>query len=215
MICGGADLHNSITDYLVFASVHALSPSGQCRTFDAAADGIALGEGVAAIVLKRLPDAERDGDRIYAVIRAVGGGSDGKSLGLTAPRAQGQQRTLARAYRKAGVPPSSVGLVEAHGTGTVVGDRTELETLNGFFGGAGAAAGSIALGSIKSQIGHTKCTAGVAGLVKAALALHRRVLPPTLNIERPNPGWTPLSPFTSSNRARPGRAARGGRASAR
>ena len=203
VICGGADLHNSITDYLVFASVHALSPSGQCRTFDAAADGIALGEGVAAIVLKRLADAERDGDRIYAVIRAVGGGSDGKSLGLTAPRAQGQQRTLARAYRKAGVPPSSVGLVEAHGTGTVVGDRTELETLNGFFGGAGAAAGSIALGSIKSQIGHTKCTAGVAGLVKAALALHRRVLPPTLNIERPNPGWTPESPFTLSNRARP------------
>ena len=203
VICGGADLHNSITDYLVFASVHALSPSGQCRTFDAAADGIALGEGVAAVVLKRLADAERDGDRIYAVVKGVGGGSDGKSLGLTAPRAQGQQRTLARAYRKAGVAPAAVALVEAHGTGTVVGDRTELETLNGFFGGAGAAAGSIALGSIKSQIGHTKCTAGVAGLVKAALALHRRVLPPTLNIERPNPGWTPDSPFTLSNRARP------------
>ncbi|MFO1314000.1 MAG: SDR family NAD(P)-dependent oxidoreductase [Burkholderiales bacterium] len=203
VICGGADLHNGITDYLVFASVHALSPSGQCRTFDAAADGIALGEGVAAVVLKRLADAERDGDRIYAVIKGVGGGSDGKSLGLTAPRAGGQQRTLARAYRKAGVAPSTVGLIEAHGTGTVVGDRTELETLNGFFGGGGAAVRSIALGSIKSQIGHTKCTAGVAGLVKAALALHRRVLPPTLNIERPNPGWTPESPFTLSSRARP------------
>ncbi|MCC7217974.1 MAG: SDR family NAD(P)-dependent oxidoreductase [Burkholderiales bacterium] len=203
VICGGADLHNSITDYLVFASVHALSPSGQCRTFDAAADGITLGEGVVAIVLKRLADAERDGDRVYAVIKGVGGGSDGKSLGLTAPRAQGQQRTLARAYKKAGVAPAKIGLVEAHGTGTVVGDRTELETLNGFFGSGGAAPGSIALGSIKSQIGHTKCTAGVAGLVKAALALHRRVLPPTLNIERPNPGWSPESPFTLSNRARP------------
>ncbi len=203
VICGGADLHNSIIDYLVFASVHALSPSGQCRTFDAAADGIALGEGVAAIVLKRLADAERDGDRIYAVIKGVGSGSDGKSLGLTAPRTQGQQRTLARAYRKAGVAPADVGLIEAHGTGTVVGDRTELETLNGFFAGAGAPAASIALGSVKSQIGHTKCTAGVAGLIKAALALHHRVLPPTLNITTPNPGWTPSSPFTLSTTARP------------
>ncbi|MCC6869230.1 MAG: SDR family NAD(P)-dependent oxidoreductase [Burkholderiales bacterium] len=203
VVCGGADMHNSIVDYLAFSSVHALSSTGQCRTFDAAADGIALGEGVAAIVLKRLADAERDGDRIYAVIKGVGGASDGKSLGLTAPRAQGQQRTLERAYRRAGVSPRDVGLVEAHGTGTVVGDRTELETLNRFFGGAGVPAASIALGSVKSQIGHTKCAAGVAGLVKAALALQRRVLPPTLNITQPNPGWTPASPFVMSPVARP------------
>ncbi len=203
VICGGADLHNGITDFLVFASVHALSPTGQCRTFDAAADGIALGEGVAAVVLKRLADAERDGDRIYAVIKSVGGGSDGKSLGLTAPRTQGQQRTLARAYRNGGVAPRDVGLIEAHGTGTVVGDRTELETLTGFFVDGGAAPASVALGSIKSQIGHTKCTAGIAGLIKAALALHHRVLPPTLNITRPNPGWMPTTPFTLSDVARP------------
>ncbi|MCC7040982.1 MAG: SDR family NAD(P)-dependent oxidoreductase [Burkholderiales bacterium] len=203
VVCGGADMHNSIVDYLAFSSVHALSPTGQCRTFDAAADGIALGEGVAAIVLKRLADAERDGDRIYAVIKGVGGASDGKSLGLTAPRAQGQQRTLERAYRRAGVSPRAVGLVEAHGTGTVVGDRTELETLNRFFGEAGVAAASIALGSVKSQIGHTKCAAGVAGLVKAALALQRQVLPPTLNITQPNPGWTPASPFVMSPVAKP------------
>jgi len=203
VVCGGADLHNSIVDYLAFSSVHALSPTGQCRTFDATADGIALGEGVAAVVLKRLADAERDGDRIYAVIKGVGGGSDGKSLGLTAPRAQGQVRTLGRAYERAGVSPRDVGLVEAHGTGTVVGDRTELETLNEFFGKAGAAQGSIALGSIKSQIGHTKCAAGLAGLIKAALAVHHRVLPPTLNITQPNPAWTPDSPFTLSTSARP------------
>jgi acyl transferase domain-containing protein/NAD(P)H-dependent flavin oxidoreductase YrpB (nitropropane dioxygenase family) len=203
VICGGADLHNGIVDYLVFASVHALSPTGQCRTFDASADGIALGEGIAAVVLKRLADAERDGDRIYAVIKAVGGASDGKSLGLTAPRAQGQARTLARAYGRAGIAPRDVGLVEAHGTGTVVGDRTELETLNRFFAGAGAAPSSIALGSIKSQIGHTKCTAGLAGLIKASLSLHHRVLPPTLNITTPNPAWTPQSPFTLSGSARP------------
>ncbi|MEO8751320.1 MAG: SDR family NAD(P)-dependent oxidoreductase, partial [Casimicrobiaceae bacterium] len=152
---------------------------------------------------KRLADAQRDGDRIYAVIDAVGGGSDGKSLGLTAPRAQGQARTLARAYERAGVSPGEVGLVEAHGTGTVVGDRTELEVLNQFFGNAGAPTASIALGSIKSQIGHTKCAAGLAGLVKVALSLHHRVLPPTLNITSPNPGWTPGSPFTLSSAARP------------
>jgi len=203
VVCGGADMHNSIVDYLAFSSVHALSPTGQCRTFDASADGIALGEGVATIVLKRLADAERDGDRIYAVIKGVGGASDGKSLGLTAPRAQGQQRTLERAYQRAGVAPRDVGLVEAHGTGTVVGDRTELETLNRFFGGAGVPAASIALGSVKSQIGHTKCAAGVAGLVKAALSLHHKVLPPTLNITQPNPGWTPASPFVMSPVARP------------
>ncbi|MEO8508451.1 MAG: beta-ketoacyl synthase N-terminal-like domain-containing protein, partial [Betaproteobacteria bacterium] len=203
VICGGADLHNSIGDYLVFASVHALSPTGQCRTFDASADGIALGEGVVAVVLKRLADAQRDGDRIYAVVKGVGSGSDGKSLGLTAPRTQGQTRTLARAYEQAGVRADEVGLVEAHGTGTVVGDRTELETLNNFFGGAGAASGSIALGSIKSQIGHTKCAAGLAGVVKTAMSLYHRVLPPTLNITRPNPGWSTGSPFHFASTARP------------
>ena len=126
MVAGGADLHNGINDFLMFASVHALSPTGQCRPFDANADGIALGEGVAAVVLKRLEDAERDGDRVYAVIKAVGGSSDGKSLGLTAPRREGQLRALERAWERAGISPSSAGMVEAHGTGTVVGDRTEL-----------------------------------------------------------------------------------------
>ena len=129
VLCGGADLHNSINDYLLFSSVHALSPTGQCHTFDAKADGIVLGEGVACVVLKRLADAERDGDRIYAVIKGVAGASDGKSLGLTAPRKDGQVRALDRAYAEAGVSPVAVGLVEAHGTGTVVGDRTELATL--------------------------------------------------------------------------------------
>ncbi len=203
VICGGADLHNSIVDFLAFASVHALSPTGQCRTFDAAADGIALGEGVATVVLKRLADAQRDGDRIYAVIKGVGGGSDGKSLGLTAPRAEGQARALSRAYHQAGVTPSDVQLIEAHGTGTVVGDRIELETLNRFFGTGGATRASIALGSVKSQIGHTKCAAGLAGVIKSALALHHRILPPTLNIKQPNAAWTADSPFTLSAQARP------------
>jgi acyl transferase domain-containing protein/NAD(P)H-dependent flavin oxidoreductase YrpB (nitropropane dioxygenase family)/NADP-dependent 3-hydroxy acid dehydrogenase YdfG/acyl carrier protein len=204
VLCGGADLHNSINDYLMFSSVHALSPSGQCHTFDANADGIVLGEGVACIVLKRLADAERDGDRIYAVIKGVAGASDGKSLGLTAPRKEGQVRALERAYACAGVSPAEVGLVEAHGTGTVVGDRTELATLTDVFTAAGAAAGSCVLGSVKSQIGHTKCAAGMAGLIKAALSIHHGVLPPTLNIKTPNPAWQrETSPFVFHDRARP------------
>ncbi|MEZ4402977.1 MAG: SDR family NAD(P)-dependent oxidoreductase [Kofleriaceae bacterium] len=209
VVCGGADLHNSINDYLLFASVHALSPTGQCHTFDAHADGIVLGEGVAAVVLKRLADAERDGDRVYAVIKGVAGASDGKSLGLTAPRKEGQVRALERAYRQAGVSPAEVGLVEAHGTGTVVGDRTELATLTDVFTRAGRAPGSCVLGSVKSQIGHTKCAAGMAGVIKAALAIHHGVLPPTLNIKQPNPAWVPAtSPFAFLDAARPWVAAR-------
>jgi acyl transferase domain-containing protein/NAD(P)H-dependent flavin oxidoreductase YrpB (nitropropane dioxygenase family) len=204
VLCGGADLHNSINDYLLFASVHALSPTGQCHTFDAAADGIVLGEGVACVVLKRLADAERDGDRIYAVIKAVAGASDGKSLGLTAPRKDGQVRALDRAYRAAAMSPAQVGLVEAHGTGTVVGDKTELATLTDVYTRAGAGIGSCVLGSVKSQIGHTKCAAGMAGLIKASLAIHHGVLPPTANIKNPTPAWQPgASPFVFLDEARP------------
>jgi acyl transferase domain-containing protein/NAD(P)H-dependent flavin oxidoreductase YrpB (nitropropane dioxygenase family)/NAD(P)-dependent dehydrogenase (short-subunit alcohol dehydrogenase family) len=204
VLCGGADLHNSIVDYLMFASVHALSATGQCKTFDSAADGIALGEGIACVVLKRLDDARRDGDRVYAVIDGVGGSSDGKSLGLTAPRKEGQMRALERAYRRAGVSPADVELVEAHGTGTVVGDRTEMETLTEVFGGAGARPGQVTLGSVKSNIGHTKCAAGLAGLMKAALSIHHRVLPPTLHMAKPNPFYdNETSPFVFRDRAQP------------
>ncbi|HJP72639.1 MAG TPA: SDR family NAD(P)-dependent oxidoreductase [Pseudonocardiaceae bacterium] len=204
VLCGGADLHNGINDYLLFSSVHALSPTGRSRTFDTAADGIALGEGVACVVLKRLTDAERDGDRIYAVIKGVGGASDGRSLGLTAPRPEGQRSALERAYRNAGISPGEVGLVEAHGTGTVVGDRTELATLTDVFTEAGATPGSCVLGSVKSQIGHTKCAAGLAGLIKAALAIHTGLRPPTANLTDPNPVWdSARSPFRFHTETRP------------
>jgi acyl transferase domain-containing protein/NAD(P)H-dependent flavin oxidoreductase YrpB (nitropropane dioxygenase family) len=204
VLAGGADLHNGIYDYLMFASVHALSPTGQSRPFDAGADGIALGEGVAAIVLKRLSDAERDGDRIYAVLKGVGGSSDGKSLGLTAPRREGQLRAFERAYARAGISPADVGLVEAHGTGTVVGDQTELATLTEFFDAAGALPASCTLGSVKAQIGHTKCAAGMAGLIKAAFAVHTGVFPPTKNIQSPNPAYdAAVSPFVLRDAAAP------------
>lgn len=204
VLAGGADLHNGIHDFLMFASVHALSPTGQSRPFDAKGDGIALGEGVAAVVLKRLDDAERDGDRIYAVLKGVGGSSDGKSLGLTAPRKEGQARALERAYRRARVSPADVGLVEAHGTGTVVGDRTELAALTEFFEASGALPSTCTLGSVKSLIGHTKCAAGMAGLIKTALAIHRGVLPPTKNVTSPNPAYDArTSPFVLRQTAVP------------
>ncbi|MEU9116761.1 SDR family NAD(P)-dependent oxidoreductase [Streptomyces sp. NPDC048483] len=201
-LCGGADVHNGINDYLMFASVRALSPTGRCRPFDAAADGIALGEGVGCLVLKRLEDAERDGDRVYAVVKAVGTSSDGRSLGLTAPRPEGQRRALERAYRRAGVSPAEVGLLEAHGTGTVVGDATELAVLTDLFTAAGAAPGGCTLGSVKSQIGHTKCAAGLAGLIKAARAVHAGVRPPTLHLTRPESDCGPFR-FEAVGAARP------------
>ncbi|WP_117671960.1 type I polyketide synthase, partial [Micromonospora sp. MW-13] len=204
MICGGADLHNGVNDYLMFTSAHALSPTGRSRPFDSTGDGIALGEGVACVVLKRLADAERDGDRIYGVIKGLGGASDGRALGLTAPRPEGQRRALDRAYHRTGISPRDVGLVEAHGTGTVVGDRTELETLTRMFVEAGAEPGGCALGSVKSQIGHTKCAAGLAGVIKATLALYHGIRPPTIHLERPNPAWHPQqSPFVFFTEARP------------
>lgn len=197
VLCGGADTHNGIHDFQMFASVRALSPSGRCAPFDANADGIALGEGAACVVLKRLADAERDGDRIYAVIKGVAGSSDGRSLGLTAPRPEGQRLALDRAYRMAGVSPAAVGMIEAHGTGTVVGDRAELATLTALFTEAGARPASCTIGSVKSQIGHTKCAAGLAGLIKVACGLHTGVRPGTVHLHTPNPYWEPeRSPFT-------------------
>ena len=204
VLCGGADVHNGINDFLLFSSVHALSPTGQCKTFDAAADGIALGEGIACVVLKRRVDAERDGDRIYAVIDAIAGSSDGRHLGLTAPRKEGQQRALERAYAQARRSPADLGLVEAHGTGTVVGDKTELATLTEVFADHDATVGSCVLGSVKSQIGHTKCAAGLAGLIKTAKALYHGVLPPTGNLTEPNAAYDAVSsPFRFLDRPRP------------
>jgi acyl transferase domain-containing protein/NAD(P)H-dependent flavin oxidoreductase YrpB (nitropropane dioxygenase family)/acyl carrier protein len=204
MLCGAVDLHSGINDYIMFTSAHALSPSGRCRAFDSAADGTTLGEGVACLVLKRLADAERDGDRVYAVIKGIGSASDGRALGLTAPRPEGQQLVLKRAYGAAGISPRDVGLIEAHGTGTVAGDRTELESLTRIFSEAGAQPGSCTLGSVKSQIGHTKCAAGLAGLIKAALSIHAGVLPPTINLTKPNTAWDPVSsPFVFSGTSRP------------
>jgi acyl transferase domain-containing protein/NAD(P)H-dependent flavin oxidoreductase YrpB (nitropropane dioxygenase family)/short-subunit dehydrogenase len=187
MIVGGADATQTPFGYLCFSKTHALSPRGRCQPLDAGADGIVISEGLGALVLKRLADAERDGDRIYAVIKGIGGSSDGRDRGLTAPRPEGQVLALHRAYTTAGFSPATVGLIEAHGTGTVAGDQAEITTLHQVFDAAGASAQQCAIGSVKSMIGHTKGTAGVAGLIKVALGLHHKVLPPTMGVEHPNP----------------------------
>lgn len=182
-LVAGVDCTNSALGFMCFAQTHALSPRGRSRPFDESADGIAISEGVGAIVLKRLSDAERDGDRIYALINGVGSASDGRHRSLTAPHPPGQVAALERAYRDAGVDPHLVTLIEAHGTGTALGDKSEVAALTTVMGSAPAPA--CAIGSVKSMIGHTKVTAGIAGLIKASLALYHRVLPPTLGVERP------------------------------
>ena len=186
-IVGGVDTAQSPFGYLCFAKAQALSPRGRCRTFDESADGIAISEGISMMVLKRVEDAERDGDRIYAVIKGVAGSSDGKGRSMTAPRLEGQILALQRAYARAGVRPASVGLMEAHGTGTALGDASELSAVADVFLADGAAPQSCAIGSVKSMVGHTKSAAGITGLMKVALALYHKTLPATLHVEKPNP----------------------------
>ena len=204
VVVGAADTVQNPLAYLCFSKTRALSSRGQCRPFDENADGIVISEGLAVIVLKRLADAERDGDRIYAVIKGVGSSSDGREKSLTAPRPQGQCVALERAYKKAGFSAKSLELIEAHGTGTVVGDSAEIEALKRVFESEGAIQQGCAIGSVKSMIGHTKCAAGLAGLIKVAMALYHKVLPPTAGVNTPNPkAKFSGSPFYVNSEARP------------
>jgi len=203
-VVGSVDASNNSVGFLCFAQTHALSPRGRSRPFDDSADGIALGEGVVALVLKRLGDAERDGDRIYSVIKGIGASSDGRNRSLTAPHPQGQLTALQRAYEDAAVDPTTIGLIEAHGTGTALGDKSEIESLNLAFGKTGMDRQSCAVGSVKSMIGHTKVSAGLAAMVKTALALKQRVLPPTIGVDTPNSKIDfSRSPFFINTETRP------------
>jgi len=184
VVSGGVDRNMGPSTFVKFCKIGALSATGT-RPFGDGADGFVMGEGSAAFLLKRLADAERDGDRIYAVIRGVGGSSDGKGKGITAPNPIGQILAVERAWQDAGLDPATATLVEAHGTSTRVGDVVEVESLSACFGRAER--GSIGLGSVKSNIGHLKAGAGAAGLLKAVMAIYHKILPPTLNCEKPNP----------------------------
>nr|WP_193195918.1 type I polyketide synthase [Nostoc sp. MG11] len=204
MLTGGVDTDNSIFAYMCFSKTPAVSPSQNVKPFDAESDGMMMGEGVGMLVLKRLEDAERDNDRIYAVIKGIGTSSDGRYKSIYAPSSEGQVKALRRAYEDAGFSPASVGLVEAHGTGTMVGDPTEFLSIKEVFGENNPRKQYIALGTVKSQIGHTKAAAGAASLIKTALALHHKVLPPTINITKPHPKLKiDSSPFYLNTETRP------------
>jgi len=204
VLTGGVDTLNDIFMHMCFSKTPALSATGDARPFSDKADGTLLGEGIGMVVLKRLSDAERDGDRVYAVIRGLGTSSDGRAKSIYAPLPRGQARALKNAYQDANVRPRDITLLEAHGTGTKAGDAAEFEALQAVFREDSPDVQWAALGSVKSQVGHTKAAAGAAGLIKAALALHHKVIPPTLKVDRPNPSLKlESSPFAIAGAARP------------
>lgn len=204
MLTGGFDTDNSILNYMCFSKTPAFSKKDYLNPFDATSDGMMVGEGLGMLVIKRLADAERDGDRIYAVIKGIGTASDGRYKSIYAPRPEGQMRALRRAYEDAGFSPATLGLMEAHGTGTPAGDLCEFTALDRVLKENKAETQKIALGSVKSQIGHTKAAAGSASLIKATLALHHKILPPTINITQPNPQFKiEESPFYLNTETRP------------
>ncbi|MFT7647495.1 MAG: polyketide-type polyunsaturated fatty acid synthase PfaA, partial [Candidatus Poriferisodalaceae bacterium] len=205
VIAGGVDTMNDIFMYMCFSKTPALSQTEDIRPFSDKADGTMLGEGIGMVALKRLDDAERDGNDIYCVINGVGASSDGRSKSVYAPVSSGQARALSNTYAKTGFGPDTVELIEAHGTGTVAGDAAEFGGLEIAFNAAGREDRQwCALGSVKSQIGHTKAAAGAAGLFKVVMALHHKVLPQTAKIDQPNPKLDlENSPFHLNTRSRP------------
>ena len=204
VLTGGVDCLNDIFMHMCFSKTPALSASGDVRPFSENADGTLLGEGLGMVVLKRLSDAERDGDRVYARILGVGTSSDGRAKSVYAPLPSGQARALRAAYTQSGVRPRDITLLEAHGTGTKAGDLAEFEALRDVYREDSDDPAWCALGTVKSQLGHTKAAAGAAGMIKAALALHHKVLPPTLKVERPHPSMRLAeSPFAIADSAQP------------
>jgi polyketide-type polyunsaturated fatty acid synthase PfaA len=204
MITGGVDLDNSIGAFMCFSKTPAFSKSQNPSPFDKDSDGMMVGEGIGMVMLKRLADAQRDHDRIYAVIKGIGTSSDGRFKSIYAPRPAGQSLAMRRAYVEAGYSPVTVGLIEAHGTGTIAGDPAEFQGLNEVFSENNPNKQTIALGSVKSQIAHTKAAAGIASLIKVSLALYHKVLPATIHINTPNPKLEiEKSPFYLNTEIRP------------
>lgn len=203
MLAGGVSRPESLYTQIGFSQLQALSPSGICRPFDAQADGLVVGEGAGMVLVKRLDDALRDGDRIYGVIRGIGLSND-VAGSLLASDSAGQVRAMRGAYQQAGWSPTAVDLIECHGTGTPVGDAAELKSLHTLWPDSGWRVGQCAIGSVKSMVGHLLTAAGAAGLIKVLLALQEKRLPPTANLERPAPGWNPdESPFCMQTDAAP------------
>ncbi len=185
-VTGGIDRNMGVSSYIKFCKIGALSATGT-RPYAEGADGFVMGEGTAIFLLKRLADAERDKDKIYAVLRGIAGSSDGKGKGITAPNPIGQKLAIERAWQNAGLSPATATLIEGHGTSTSVGDVVEVQSMIDVLNNSNLPHDSVALGSVKSNIGHLKGAAGAAGLLKAALALRDKVLPPSVHCEHRNP----------------------------
>jgi acyl transferase domain-containing protein/acyl carrier protein/SAM-dependent methyltransferase/enoyl-[acyl-carrier-protein] reductase (NADH) len=195
-LAGGVDILLDETIYLRLSEGQALSPDGRCHTFDETANGFVPGEGCGAVLLKPLAQALRDGDRIYAVIEASAVNNDGRTMGMTTPNPQAQQAVVREALKRARLTADHLTYVETHGTGTMIGDPIELKALNRVFRESTPATGFCGVGSVKTNVGHLLSAAGIASLIKVALALQRRQLPPTLNCEQPNRRFDfPRSPF--------------------
>lgn len=187
MLVGASQVSTPAPVHVIFCYLNAMSRAGKIAPFSAEASGTLLGQGCGMVVLKRLSDAERDGNRIYSVLKSIGVSSDGRGAALLAPLSEGQQLAINRAYEQTDIAALSLGLIEAHGTGIPLGDRTEMQSLDACFPRVEGDDRQIALGAVKSMIGHLIPASGVASLIKTSLAVHHRVLPPTLHVGQPNP----------------------------
>jgi acyl transferase domain-containing protein/NAD(P)-dependent dehydrogenase (short-subunit alcohol dehydrogenase family)/SAM-dependent methyltransferase len=194
-IAGGTNVILGPENYVSFSGMQVLSPDGRCKAFDASADGFGRGEGAGAVVLKRLSDALRDGDRVLAVIHGSAVTQDGRTAGIAVPNQEAQEDAARRALAQAGVAPTEVSYVEAHGTGTPVGDPIEARALGSVYGVGRGKDDPLLVGTVKSNIAHLESAAGIASLIKVVLALQNEALPPNLHFERPNPEipWDTLS----------------------
>ncbi|MBV8181216.1 MAG: SDR family NAD(P)-dependent oxidoreductase, partial [Mycobacterium sp.] len=186
-LAGGVNVLLSPVTIIAASRARMLSPVGRCKTFDASADGYVRSEGCGILVLKRLSDAERDGDRVCAVIPSSAVNQDGASSGLTVPNGGAQQRLIATALARAGLAGGDVDYLEAHGTGTPLGDPIEVQAAGAAYGAAREADRPLLMGSVKTNIGHLESASGVAGLIKVVLSLQHEVLPQSLHFETPSP----------------------------
>lgn len=209
-LAGGVNLLLSPLPLLSLCRIGALAPDGRCKTFDAAGDGYGRGEGCGVVVLRRLESALAQRDPIHAVILGSAVNHDGRSAGLTVPNGQAQRHLIANALERAGVAPAELSYVEAHGTGTSLGDPIEIEALADVLTAGRNRASTLAIGSVKTNIGHLEAAAGIAGVIKTALCLEQQAIPPHLHLREPNPRLpltripamipTELQPWVSSGR---------------
>ncbi len=185
-LAGGVSIHVTPNFHILCSKAGMLSPDGKCKVFDDRADGFVPGEAAGVVVLKRLDDAIRDGDFVYATIRGSAMNQDGRTNGITAPSSLSQARLIEQVYRKTGIHPTDIGYIEAHGTGTKLGDPVEIKALTDAFRQFTPRRQYCGIGSVKSNIGHCVHASGICGLLKLILCLHHRQIPPNIHFDTPN-----------------------------